>query len=273
MTETADSEVRSQACVYVYRRLDGTIVYVGRGLTPDRAQSHAGGSHNAALADLIATGEYELEIAGPYDAYEVAMEVEAAMISALARPGKHDLVNQAPGTGHRFVPLGVPTELAERPLLPPLTVRDLGVLTGGALIVRNSFGEDLEPGRPRLNPMRIDPEVLIENIRRFWLIERLRPQWIDDPAAAPKVVVAAAGPLKRRYVPTSVFLDSRRWSDVPERELPLDLRRSPDLDACSLRGRILADAKFAQMRDHHFIWVDGTGAQRWPVPADASRKE
>lgn len=126
MTELPESDARSQACVYVYRRLDGTIVYFGRGLTPDRAQSHTGGSHNAALSELIATGEYELEIAGPYDAYEVAMEVEAAMISALARPGKHDLFNRVPGNGHRFAPLGVPTELAERPLLPPLTVSEVG---------------------------------------------------------------------------------------------------------------------------------------------------
>jgi hypothetical protein len=268
MTELTDSDSRSHACVYMYRQLDGTIVYVGRGLTPDRAQSHAGGSHNAALSELIATGEYELEIAGPYDPYEVAMEIEAAMISALSRPGKHDLMNRAPGTGHRFAPLGVPTELAERPLLPPLTVSEVGVLTGGALIVRNSFGEDLEPGRPRLDPMRIDPEVLIENVRRYWLIERLRPDWIAEPATAPKVVVAAAGPLKRRYVPTSVFLDSERWGDVPRHELPLDIESSPDLDACSLRGRLLEDAKFAQMRHHHFIWVDGTGIPRWPVSAD-----
>lgn len=265
MTELPDADARSQACVYVYRRLDGTIVYVGRGLTPDRAQSHSGGSHNAALSELIATGEYELEIAGPYDPYGVAMEVEAAMISALARPCKHDLFNRVPGNGHRFAPLGVPSELVERPLLPPLTVREVGVLTGGALVVRNSFGEDLEPGRPRLDPMRIDPEVLIENIRRYWLIERLRPSWIADPATAPKVVVAAAGPLKRRYVPTSVLLDPERWGDVPRHELPLDIENSPGLDACSLRGRLLADAKFAQMRHHHFIWVDGTGIPRWPA--------
>src|SRR3954470_23541409 len=100
----------------MYRRLDGTIVYVGRGLTPDRAQSHTGGSHNPALTELIATGEYDLEIAGPYDSYEIAMEVEAAMISALTRPGKHDLFNKMPGNGHRFTALGVPAELAERSL-------------------------------------------------------------------------------------------------------------------------------------------------------------
>lgn len=248
MTEFPDSDGQSRACVYVYRRIDGTIVYVGRGLTPNQAQSHAGGSHNTALSELVATGEYELEIAGPYHPYEVAMEVEAAMISALTRPGKHDLLNRVPGTGHRFAPLGVPTELAERPLLPPLTVSEVGELTGGALIVRNTFGQALEPGRPRLDPMRIDPEVLIENIRRYWLIERLRPDWIADPTTAPRVVVAAAGPLRRRYVPTSVFLDSGRWGDVPRHELPLDIEKEPDLDACSLRGRLLADAKFAQMR-------------------------
>jgi hypothetical protein len=265
-----EPDARSQACVYMYRQLDGTIVYVGRGLTPDRAQSHTGGSHNAALSELIATGQYELEIAGPYDPYSVAAEVEAAMISALARPGKHDLFNRVPGNGHRFAPLGVPTELAERPLLPPLTVSEVGVLTGGALIVRNSFGDELAPGRPRLDPMQIDPAVLIENIRRYWLIEKLRPGWIADPVSAPKVVVAAAGPPKRRYVPTSVALDQHQWGLVPPQELPLDIDGSPDLDTCSLRGRLLADAKFSNMRQLHFIWVDAMGAVRWPKPVDTS---
>lgn len=273
MSHQLPSEAQSRACVYVYRRLDGTIVYVGRGLTPDRAQSHSAGSHNTALSALIATGEYELEIAGPYDPYEVAMEVEAAMISALARPGRHDLYNRTPGNGHKFAPLGVPPELAERPLQPPLTVADVGRMTGGALIVRNSFGAELEPGRPRLDPMQIDPDVLVENIRRYWLIEKLRPGWVNDPSLAPKVVVAAAGPPKRRYVPTSVWLDADRWASVPRHELPLDLARCPDLDAGSVRGRLLIDAKFARGRIHHYIWVDGSGVVRWPVaesPSDAS---
>jgi hypothetical protein len=47
--------------------------------------------------------------------------------------------------------------------------------------------------------MRIDPEVLIENIRRYWLIERLRLDWIADPGTAPRVVVAAAGPPIRAH--------------------------------------------------------------------------
>jgi hypothetical protein len=271
MTDLTESHAQSQACVYIYRRRDGTLVYIGRGLTPDRAQSHTGGSHNGDLSRLIASGDYELEIAGPYDSYEVAMEVEAALISALARPGTHALFNRVPGNGHRFAPLGVPSELAERPLLPPLTVSEVGVLTGGALVVRNSFGEDLEPGRPRLDPMRVDPEVLIENIRRYWLLERLRPLWIADPTAAPRVVVAAAGPPQRRYVPTSVHLDPEHWGDVPRHELPLDIDRSPNLDACSLRGRLLADAKFARMRHHHFIWVDETGRIRWPDPSGGTQ--
>ncbi len=83
------SDRRSRACVYLYRRLDGTVVYAGRGLTPDRAQSHAGGSHNAGLAALIATGKYGLQVAGPYPSYQAAARVEAALISAMARAGRH----------------------------------------------------------------------------------------------------------------------------------------------------------------------------------------
>jgi hypothetical protein len=221
----------------------------------------------AALAALIASGEYELEIAGPYEPYEIAAEVEAALISAMSRPGEHKLYNRAPGNGHRFLPLGVPTELAERSLQPQVSVSEIGVLTGGALIVRNSSGDDLEPGRPRLNPMRIDAEVLVDNIRRYWLIENLRPAWIAGPETAPKVVLAAAGPPGRRYVPAAVYLDTDRFGSVPAKELPLALDRSPGLDACSLRGRLLSDAKFARGPIHHFIWVDASGGTRWPVAA------
>jgi predicted GIY-YIG superfamily endonuclease len=264
MTQPVEPESRSQACVYLYRDRNGTLRYVGRGATPERAQQHANGSHNAALAALIASGEYELEIAGPYNSYEIAAEVEAALISAMRRPGKHELYNRVPGNGHRFLPLGVPTELAERPLQPPLSVSEIGQRTGGALIVRNSFGKDPEPGRPRLDPLRIDTRVLVDNIRRKWLIENLRPTWIAEPEVAPKVVLAAAGPLKRRYVPAAVYLDTDGWGAVPAQELPLALHRSPELDACSLRGRLLSDAKFARGPVHHFIWVDASGVTQWP---------
>ncbi len=166
-------DAKSQSCVYVYRNRSGKIVYVGRGASPQRALSHASGSHNPRLAELIAGGDYDLEIAGPYDDYATAEEVEAALISVLTRPGTHALVNDVPGHGHRFRPLGVPPEFADRRLEPALKVSDIGRATGGALIVRNSFGGELEPGRPRLDPLHIDPSILIDNLRRYWQLNRL----------------------------------------------------------------------------------------------------
>jgi hypothetical protein len=135
----------SQACMYLYRSTTSAqIRYVGRGTTPDRALQHTGGSHNEGLRALIETGNYTLEVAGPYRSTDEAALVEAALISALERSGTQAaLANLVPGSGPRFRPLGVPGELAGRPLEEPLTLAQIGRLTGGALLVRNSFGATL----------------------------------------------------------------------------------------------------------------------------------
>lgn len=60
-----EAERTSGCCVYLYR-YRGTIVYVGRGTSPQRALDHTTGSHNAELEKLILGREYEIEVAGPY---------------------------------------------------------------------------------------------------------------------------------------------------------------------------------------------------------------
>jgi hypothetical protein len=137
--ESNDPIDASRACVYLYRRGEA-IIYIGRGASPQRALDHTSGSHNAQLAEIIRGGNYEIEIAGPYPRYEIAEQVEAALISALTPPGRHTPVNGVAGAGEKFRPLGVPAAFADRQLLPPLTIGEVGALTGGALIVRNSFG-------------------------------------------------------------------------------------------------------------------------------------
>jgi hypothetical protein len=253
----------TQACVYLYRNSDGTVVYVGRGASPKRALDHADGSHNADLAVLIRAGAYEVEIAGPYAGIEVACEVEAALISALSAPGKHELVNRAQGDGERFRPFGVPPEFASRRVLPPVALAELGIVTGGALIVRNSFGADLEAGRPRLDPLKPDDAVLIENLRRYWQLHPLIDCWRTDPASKPKVLLGAAGPVGHRYVPAAVQINQSALGSGDVREVPIELGAAPDLDACGLRGRLLSDVRFGRFKRDHFIWVDGAGRIRW----------
>jgi hypothetical protein len=99
----------------------------------------------------------------PYSDYQTAMQVEAALISAMAPTGRHELVNDVAGDGEKFRLLGVPASFADRQLLPPLSLTDLGQLTSGALIVRNAYGAELSPGRPRLDPLNPDTARLIDN--------------------------------------------------------------------------------------------------------------
>jgi len=141
---------RSDHCVYLYRApTTQKIVYVGRGATPGRAVQHTGGSHKPGLSAIIDTGDYSVELAGPYLTPEAAAAVEAALISALRLPtSQAALTNAAHGDGPRFRPFGVPSDYSDRLLLPPLTVAEIGVMTGGALIVGTASAESSRRGGP-----------------------------------------------------------------------------------------------------------------------------
>ena len=253
----------SKACVYLYRALGSPqIRYVGKGATPDRALQHTGGSHNAGLRQLIETRQYVLEVAGPYSSPTEAALVEAALISALSQGGTQAaLVNEAAGAGPKFRPVGVPGELAERTLLPALTLSETGRLTGGALLVRNSFGADLSDGRPRLDPSsQHQDDVIVDNLVKYWLLERVTPVWEADPDSRPYALIGSVGPVAHRYVPGALLIVRDALRDEPIHEVtPVNT----DLDAFELRGRLIAGAKFGQGKHQHFIWVDAEGAVRY----------
>jgi hypothetical protein len=215
------------------------------------------------LATFIEAGDYSLEIAGPYESTEVAAQVEAALISALGLDSdKASLVNKVAGDGLRFVPFGVPSAYAERKLQPPLTIADLGRMTGGALVVRNSFGGDLESGRPRLSAFGDSrDEVVADNIVRHWRLDLVADEWQRDPGSKPFIVVGAAGPVRHRYIPGSLRIDRGQLGTDPVREIPV---KDHDLDALNLRGRLLAGVRFKLYAQDHFIWVDGEGQVRHP---------
>jgi len=254
-------------CVYLYRDPNTQkIIYVGRGATPDRAVQHTGGSHNPGLRAIIEESDYSVELAGPYPSAEAAAAVEAALISALRlQTTQAALTNAAQGDGPRFRPFGVPASYAERLLLPPLAVAEVGVITGGVLIVRNSSGGDLAPGRPRLDPLYPQDDVIAENLWRFWLLDRLVPGWVADPSTCPKVILGAAGPVRHRFVPGASFIDTARIGSGDPREVPLV--QPLDLDACALRGRMLSGVRFDLGRQSHFVWVTADGS----VAYDTSR--
>ena len=150
----ADSD--GEHFVYLYRTPAGIPKYVGYGKTVDRATAHAEVSHNSGLRSWLASGQFDLTVAGPYGDRREALHVEAALISALSPE-----FNKSPGEGPGFVPLGVPPELGNRPSMAPLTVPQVGKIAGGALIVYSL--QDLSSGTVAPNTT---PQIL--TTKWFW---------------------------------------------------------------------------------------------------------
>jgi hypothetical protein len=124
--------------VYLYTSQAGKAMYVGYGSTAQRALSHSGGSHNKQLKSWLKKGDFDLRIAGPYASEKEAKAVEAALISSI-----NPEFNIAPGDGPKFLPVGVPPELWERPSMSTLTLQQLGKKGKGVLLVYLSPGEYL----------------------------------------------------------------------------------------------------------------------------------
>jgi hypothetical protein len=253
--------------VYLYRDIEGRPVYVGRGGEISRAEGHALGTHNAGLAQLIAKGVYTLEIAGPYGSIETSAAVEAALISALRVSATPRLTNIAPGDGPKFVPLGVPLALAERGAAQPLSIEEVGRMTGGILLVRQSSSGvfSLDASRAKYDPAHLDEGVVRDNILRYWKLAPLLRLW-KKTGEWPLVIAGLAGPTKRRYVTGAL---RTVWDD----NFPLHHKRgfevggTGDLDAFDLRGRRVENARFGQFNIAHHIWVDGKGVVRYMVPS------
>ena len=262
---SAEELVEHGHFVYLYRDLEGRPVYVGRGGEISRAEGHAVGTHNSGLAELIAKNAYTLEIAGPYGSLEMSAAVESALISALRIPATPRLTNVAPGDGPKFVPLGVPLALAERGASPPVSIEDLGRMTGGILLVRQSSSGvfSLDADRAKYDPAHLDDQVVRENIVRYWKLAQLLRLWTKT-GEWPPVIAGLAGPTKRRYVTGAL---RTVWGE----EFPLthqfgfEVGVTGELDAFDLRGRRVENARFGQFNIAHHIWVDGDGGVRYMV--------
>jgi hypothetical protein len=110
-------------------------------------------------------------VAGPYDDAGTCATVEAALISS----HRTTLCNTAAGNGPGFVPLGVPAELSDRLAQPVSSLSELGIKTGGCLLVRLSSGgrfKEVED-RKKYDPAHPDDLVVAENIIRYWHLGRL----------------------------------------------------------------------------------------------------
>ncbi|QOD43541.1 hypothetical protein [Clavibacter zhangzhiyongii] len=256
----------SGSYVYLYRST-GTqqkAKYVGYGRKPARALSHAAESHNDALRSWLERGDYSLEIAGPYADEKTGLEVEAALISAMAPE-----FNRAVGNGHRFLPLGVPADLADRIGLAPVHEGDLAQQAGGALFVYLAAGDVLADGRIMADPSNPDEKIIAADAEAWWQIERHLDEWIEHPTDAPRALVAVHGPHTRaRFVIGSFEIDVQlllsRDPSLRQGSLwKIPLVNREDADFAALRGRKLTYSSFGQLKQQLYHWVDEHGETRW----------
>jgi hypothetical protein len=253
--------------VYSYRSTAGTgrVRYVGYGETPARALSHRSGSHNPALEAWLRTGNYTLELVGPFRDRAEGMNVESALITSL-----HPDLNRSPGEGKKFAPLGVPPELADRISMDPLTQSDVARTAGGALFVYLSAGDLMKDGRVKANPTKPDTEVIASDTEGWWQIGRHFEYWEKNPDERPRTLVGCYGPgINSRFIIGSFEIDveqlatedSTRRDSGRKWRIPLVDRRNAD--AASLRGRRLERARFSNLTHTFYHWFDSQGEARW----------
>ena len=255
-----------QHFVYLYRTLQGDPVYVGYGHTVQRALTHTGASHNAAFKSWLAKNKFDLQISGPYANEREAKAVEAALISSMT-----PRFNQSPGDGPKFVPVGVPSELWERPRLPELSLRQVGMQAGGALLVYLSPGEYLRDGRRKFNAALPTDKDAVSNIEKNWDLAGLVGHWRRHPASIPNAIVGIHGRVNHRFIVGALEIDKERLCDAqnqrradrwPRPRWKVPLVDQSDLDFGGLRGRRVKDIRFGPFSHQFHIWVDSRGRRR-----------
>jgi len=250
--------------VYLYATKSGRVVYVGYGRRTQRSMTHPESGHRA-FRTWLARNPHEIRIAGPYRDAQEAKAVEAAFISALTPE-----FNRASGAGPRFVPLGVPLDLAPRARLEPLTLERIGGRARGALLVYLAPGDLLPDGRRKFDPARPSDEDAVRNTERWWQIGRLQKQWEKEPRETPNLILGVHGRVGHRFIVAALRIDrallgTTEFKDPRPRgrwQVPLVDRAA--LDEQRLRGRLVEDVTFGRLAHQLHIWVDREGVVRHP---------
>lgn len=255
-----------QNFVYLYSTRDGKPMYVGYGRTAQRALSHSGCSHNRELKNWLSREDYHLKIAGPYQSEKEAKAVESALISAM-----QPKFNIAPGDGPKFLPVGVPPYLWERPSLAHLSLKDLGVKGKGVLLVYLAPGDYLRDGRPKFDPAKPSDVIAFRNIEKNWDLSGLIKIWERRPDLIPRTIVGVHGKPNHRFIVGALEVNrdllcnprnrryAKRWPNHRWRVPVID---PSDLDFQMLRGRRVDGAKFGQFSHQLHIWIDADGRRR-----------
>ena len=257
----------SEHFVYLYSTHSGKPIYVGYGQEVSRALSHANRSHNKQLEQWLKNNKHDLKVSGPYRDAKEAKNIEAAMISSL-----HPRFNKIPGSGPKFLPVGVPPKLWERPRMKSLSVSEIGRISGGALLVYLAGDTIFDDGRTTFDPgLPLDRDA-VSNIEKRWDIGTLLEKWKQNPKTAPNILIGIHGAIGHRFIVGALAINKTSLGDPKYKtfkgnqnrwEVPLINRT--ELDAHELRGRLVSNVKFGRLSHLLHIWVDSNGRVRHPV--------
>ncbi len=236
--------------VYIYRDAGGKVCYIGYGQSSAQAFANMAETHHKRLRELVNSKSLTLEIAGPFDSKAMALAVETALISAIVPAAK-----SARGqTIHRFRPLGVPPQFAERVAMAPLGRDDMIAILDAAnspsflcVHVENiDFADEdgnLRRGYEPSNPPS-DAEIL-ERVQRYWLLQTKLEEWRRNPMQSPAILLGIHGEPEAQFVIASVLTNRERWDEAAQSEADdgryeVPVKPTPNLDAAQLRGRRIA---------------------------------
>ena len=233
--------------VYIYRDASGKACYIGYGQSNEAAFERMSQIYNKRLRELTNSKSLTLEIAGPYDSGATALAVESALLSAIV-PAASSHGGQMI---HRFRPVGVPPQFAERVAMAPLGRDDLIEILDAAnspsflcvhLADIDFVGADgiarrgYDPSHPPS-----DAEI-VERVTRWWRLETRLADWRRHPMQSPAILLAIHGDLDHQFVFASLATDRDNWdaatrSAEDETLYEVPIQSSRGLDVAALRGR------------------------------------
>ena len=233
--------------VYIYREASGKACYIGYGQSNAQAFDNMAQTHNKRLRELVNSKSLTLEIAGPFDSQDTALAVESALVSALV-PGAESARGQ---TIHRFRPMGVPPQYAQRFAMAPLGRDDLIEILDAAnspsFLCVNVADIDFV-GADGVTRRGYDPahppsgEEITERVKRWWLLETKLADWRRNPMQSPAILLGIHGDLDNQFVLASIATDRENWDaatrfaeDETRYEVPI--KDTFGLDVAALRGR------------------------------------